>query len=440
MAAKSWESVKQITLRNAWNKIFVGRVSSVDITLITTQTKKWKKLWAPCMPLLYAMNVTSLTSIGDGFEFCFITFLIAFVDRWLASDSEDQGFQIMNDEEIIEFISKQPADTEEEDKQGDEKESQQTAFPSQSEAFGYLEGALRWYERQDECDPRRFVSEKHSRPRSCETLNCFEANTDDRFSAKSLTLCCIHASTYLEYGFVTAPHDHLLPLCLTCKATFSNENTKPCKMKKHLISIIEALKRGESGRSLSEKYAVGAAMVSAIKKRGDVIQDYSKSETGLNWKTLPTKSLITSWEECAPGCKRRKGRVTLLCANSSGTHRLPLFLVGKSKNPRSFKNVKLPVRYSHQKQAWMNLHVFKEWFKGTVKRYQSSVGKTGKVLLLIDNAPAHPPARYLDAVDEFVTIKLLPPNVTFNSTDGSRSDRKFQTELPKATSSTASLA
>ncbi|KFD48480.1 hypothetical protein M513_10698 [Trichuris suis] len=44
-------------------------------------------------------------------------------------------------------------------------------------------------------------------------------------------------STYLEYGFVTAPHDHLLPLCLTCKATFSNENTKPCKMKKHLISV-----------------------------------------------------------------------------------------------------------------------------------------------------------------------------------------------------------
>ncbi|KFD62139.1 hypothetical protein M514_25741 [Trichuris suis] len=167
---------------------------------------------------------------------------------------------------------------------------------------------------------------------------------------------------------------------------------------------------------------------------------YPDHETGLNWKTLPTKSLITSWEECAPGCKRRKGRVTLLCANSSGTHRLPLFLVGKSKNPRSFKNVKLPVRYSHQKQAWMNLHVFKEWFKGTVKRYQSSVGKTGKVLLLIDNAPAHPPARYLDAVDEFVTVKLLPPNVTFNSTDGSRSDRKFQTELPKATSSTASLA
>ncbi|KFD58061.1 hypothetical protein M513_00824, partial [Trichuris suis] len=144
---------------------------------------------------------------------------------------------------------------------------------------------------------------------------------------------------------------------------------------------------------------------------------YNADETGLNWKALATKSLITRWEEYAPGCKRRKERVTLmLCANSSGTHRLPLFLVGKSKNPRSFKNVKLPVRYSHQKQAWMNFHIFKEWFKGTfipeAKKYQSSAGKTGEVLLLIDNAPAHPSVEYLDAVDEFVTVKFLPPNVT----------------------------
>ncbi|KFD66106.1 hypothetical protein M514_21782 [Trichuris suis] len=163
---------------------------------------------------------------------------------------------------------------------------------------------------------------------------------------------------------------------------------------------------------------------------------YNADETGLNWKALATKSLITRWEEYAPGCKRRKERVTLmLCANSSGTHRLPLFLVGKSKNPRSFKNVKLPVRYSHQKQAWMNSHVFKEWLKGAfypdvkhyllqltkgrykkiyiqVKRYQSSIGKTGQVLLLIGNAHAHPSVQYLDAVDEFVTLKFLPPNVT----------------------------
>ncbi|KFD56715.1 hypothetical protein M513_02391 [Trichuris suis] len=175
MAAESWESVKQITLRNAWNKIFVGRVSSVE----TTGNDADKEM----EEIMGALHATSIRNECDKPD----------VDRWLARDSEDHGFQIMNDEEITEFISKQPADTEEEDKQGDEKESEQTAFPSHCEAFGYLEGALRWYERQDECDPRRFVSEKHSPPRSCETPNCFEANTDDRFSAKSLNFFCIHA-------------------------------------------------------------------------------------------------------------------------------------------------------------------------------------------------------------------------------------------------------
>ncbi|KFD61997.1 LOW QUALITY PROTEIN: hypothetical protein M514_25807 [Trichuris suis] len=49
--------------------------------------------------------------------------------------------------------------------------------------------------------------------------------------------CRRYSVEYLEYGFVPAPHDHLLPFCLICKATFSDENMKPCKTKKHLISV-----------------------------------------------------------------------------------------------------------------------------------------------------------------------------------------------------------
>ncbi|KFD58481.1 hypothetical protein M513_00707 [Trichuris suis] len=57
--------------------------------------------------------------------------------------------------------------------------------------------------------------------------------TSSAAKKKSMRYCV----EYLEYGFIPAPHDHLLPLCLICKATFSNENMKPCKMKKHLISL-----------------------------------------------------------------------------------------------------------------------------------------------------------------------------------------------------------
>uniref|UniRef100_A0A5S6QLC3 DDE-1 domain-containing protein n=1 Tax=Trichuris muris TaxID=70415 RepID=A0A5S6QLC3_TRIMR len=90
---------------------------------------------------------------------------------------------------------------------------------------------------------------------------------------------------------------------------------------------------------------------------------------------------------------------------------------GTAKNPRSFKSVKsLPVAYDHQKKAWMNFHLVEDWMKkvfvSEVKRYQEAIGKTGKVLLLIDNAPAHPVIDLLNSVDELVTVKFFPRNVT----------------------------
>ncbi|KFD50628.1 hypothetical protein M513_08435 [Trichuris suis] len=126
---------------------------------------------------------------------------------------------------------------------------------------------------------------------------------------------------------------------------------------------------------------------------------YNADKAGLNWKSLPTRSLVAHHEAHTSGHKARKERVTvMICANSMGSHRLPLFVIGKPANPRSFRNVKkLPVVYSHQKKAWMNVHVFNEWFERTfipevkrspsqtkaelhydepyfqVKRYQSSI-------------------------------------------------------------------
>uniref|UniRef100_A0A5S6QHJ0 Uncharacterized protein n=1 Tax=Trichuris muris TaxID=70415 RepID=A0A5S6QHJ0_TRIMR len=37
------------------------------------------------------------------------------VESWLACECEDQGFQLMNDEEVIEFVLDQAANTEEEE-------------------------------------------------------------------------------------------------------------------------------------------------------------------------------------------------------------------------------------------------------------------------------------------------------------------------------------
>lgn len=65
---------------------------------------------------------------------------------------------------------------------------------------------------------------------------------------------------------------------------------------------------------------------------------YNADETGLCWKNLPSKTLASQQEKRAPGYKMNKDRVTLIVpGNASGTHRIPMRLNGKSRNPRCFK-------------------------------------------------------------------------------------------------------
>ncbi|KAI5742840.1 hypothetical protein M8J77_011767 [Diaphorina citri] len=143
---------------------------------------------------------------------------------------------------------------------------------------------------------------------------------------------------------------------------------------------------------------------------------YNADETGLCWKSLPFKTLASNREKAASGYKSSKDRVTLLaCANASGTHRIPLLLIGKLKNPRCFQNIQIPLVYKNQSEGWMNREVFTDWYDNTfipeVKMYQEKVNKVGKsVLLVLDSAPSHPDAEGLTR--NGFRVLFLPPNVS----------------------------
>ena len=177
------------------------------------------------------------------------------------------------------------------------------------------------------------------------------------------------------------------------------------------------------GESLSGDVEAASEMkqkfLDVVKNEGYSRDDvYNADETGLNWKSLPRKSLASKRELAAPGFKVSKERVTVMvCANASRTHRLPLLVIGKSKKPRCFKNVAcIPTVYKAQKSAWMNSELFSEWyakeFVPTVKRYREREGKSGNVLLLLDNAPCHPATEILNAVEENFKVVYFPPNIT----------------------------
>ncbi|XP_003747271.1 jerky protein homolog-like [Galendromus occidentalis] len=144
---------------------------------------------------------------------------------------------------------------------------------------------------------------------------------------------------------------------------------------------------------------------------------YNADETGLFYKALPSRSLAARNERTAPGHKSSKERVTaMVCANATGRHKISMLIIGKSRNPRCFKNIRIPVEYRAQKRAWMDREIFLDWYQNVfireVEENQRILGKEGKVLLLLDNAPSHPPIDMLPTQNGKFVVIFLPPNVT----------------------------
>nr|XP_024218404.1 jerky protein homolog-like [Halyomorpha halys] len=165
-------------------------------------------------------------------------------------------------------------------------------------------------------------------------------------------------------------------------------------------------------------------------------QVYNLDETGLNFKMLPNKTLAAKNNKNIVGYKLAKERLTLaLCSNGSGTHKLPLFVIGKSRKPRAFKNISnlsaLPVHYRAQKSAWMDRELFSEWFNNVfvpeVANYLKDKNLPQKAILLLDNAPSHPTDL---KKNEVRTIFFTSKCNSLDPTNGPRSDRITQKTVP----------
>ena len=137
---------------------------------------------------------------------------------------------------------------------------------------------------------------------------------------------------------------------------------------------------------------------------------YNEDETGLFFRLLPRYTILMPYEDVSTtrGKKKSKDRVTLcVCANSTGSHKIPCTMVGKAARPACISGKTWPLPYYNQKRAWIDGPVFTKWldevFIPLVRRRTSE-----PVLLMLDNAPGH--------MDEFVkdgvSISFFPTNCT----------------------------
>ena len=90
---------------------------------------------------------------------------------------------------------------------------------------------------------------------------------------------------------------------------------------------------------------------------------FNAVDFGFFYQCLPSKTYYLSGKKC-PGGKNIKVRLTDMAAASATVEKLEMFVIGKSKKPRCFKNVKqLPCRYRAQKKSWMTGVLLEEWVR-----------------------------------------------------------------------------
>ena len=154
------------------------------------------------------------------------------------------------------------------------------------------------------------------------------------------------------------------------------------------------------------------AAIRAKIKQFDPNYVYNMDETGLFFKLLPNRSYVKQEDvKTVRGTKlmKAKDRVTLyVTTNATGTDKVPLSLIGKSKNPRCFRNKTLKLKYYNQAKAWSDSKVFKKWWEAFRLYIRSRTNR--KCLLIMDNCGPHG-TELVDPGGQIEVI-FLPPNVT----------------------------
>ena len=137
---------------------------------------------------------------------------------------------------------------------------------------------------------------------------------------------------------------------------------------------------------------------------------FNMDETALYFKAQSNHTFVTN-DDARNSVKINKDRWTVaLCCNMSGTNKIPLLVIGKSKHPRTFPkdHSKLGIlSWESNGNAWMTKQIFSKWLKLFSELMKTKIGEK-RVLLVVDNATTHK----VSEIPKNVDLYFLPPNVT----------------------------
>lgn len=135
---------------------------------------------------------------------------------------------------------------------------------------------------------------------------------------------------------------------------------------------------------------------------------YNTVETGLYFRAIPDYSLVFKKESDAARKKQKERITVLVTCNMSGTDKRKLLVIGKSKNPRCFRGVSLPLTYKNNSNMWMTGEIFRQFL--TEWDLELEI-KNRKIALFLDNCTAHPNVTLRNIKLVFLpgNTSLIPP-------------------------------
>jgi hypothetical protein len=134
---------------------------------------------------------------------------------------------------------------------------------------------------------------------------------------------------------------------------------------------------------------------------------FNCDETGIYIRCMPDNSFVEYGEEECSGTKIDKERITCLYGCSMRGEKLPIMVIGRSKNPRCFANIDvntLGIMYDSNKSAWMTKRLFEKYVE---KVNEKMILENRKILLLLDCCASHKISKFSN-----VELSFLPPNTT----------------------------
>ncbi|KAI2498429.1 DNA binding protein [Fragilaria crotonensis] len=142
---------------------------------------------------------------------------------------------------------------------------------------------------------------------------------------------------------------------------------------------------------------------------------YNADQTGLFYNKLPNRMYVKKTQECTQrGVKamKDKARITIMVCTSASGAKVPLFVVGKSKNPLCFQKRKPPIEYASQSNSWFDQNVMKIWILKTFWPYHTTNFGNVPCILILDNFSGHKALFEGGWLPDKLRIIFLPANVT----------------------------